>query len=124
MQRDMDLVRKILITVESSDEEALRLQPLAIEGYEAPLIARHVEIMEEAGLVDAHVMRAAGVPPYAARVFRLTWAGHDFLEATRNDTVWAKTKQFIKEKGGGASFEIIKAVALKYTASHFGLPEG
>lgn len=123
MQRDMDLVRSILTAVEGSDEEALRRQPLAIQGYDSATIARHVEIMEEAGLVDAHVMRADGIPPYAARVFRLTWAGHDFLEATRNDTIWAKTKQFIKEKGGGASFEIIKAVALKYTTAHFGLPD-
>jgi hypothetical protein len=80
--------------------------------------------MQEAGLVDAHVMRADGVPPYAARVFRLTWQGHDFLEATRNDTIWVKTKNFIMEKGGGASFEIVKAVALKYAAAHFGLEGG
>jgi len=67
MQRDVDLVRQILLHVESSDEEALRQQPLAIHGYDLATVARHVELMQEAGLVDAHVMRANGVPPYAAR---------------------------------------------------------
>jgi hypothetical protein len=121
MQRDMDLVRQILLTVEATEEEELTKRPLAIEGHDSATVARHVEIMQDAGLVDANVMRGDNVPPYAARVFRLTWAGHDFLEATRNDTVWAKTKQFIKEKGGGASFEIIKAVAIKLAAAHFGV---
>ena len=120
----MDLVREILRTVEASDEESLRKQWLQIDGYDPPIIARHVELMQEAGLVEAHVFRADGVPPMAARVFRLTWAGHDFLEATRNDTVWAKTKQFVREKGGAASFEVIKAVAVQYTKAHFGLPSG
>jgi hypothetical protein len=32
------------------------------------------------------VMRADGVPPYAARVFRLTWQGNDFLEAVQQPT--------------------------------------
>jgi hypothetical protein len=120
----MDLVRQILLQVEAKDEETLGQQPLELEGYDLATVARHVEIMQEAGLVDAHVMRADGVPPYAARVFRLTWQGHDFLEATRNDTIWVKTKNFIMEKGGGASFEIVKAVALKYAAAHFGLEGG
>ena len=124
MKRDMDLVRQILLEVEARDEEALGQTPQDIEGYDLATVARHVEIMQEAGLVDAHVMRADGVPPYAARVFRLTWQGHDFLEATRNDTIWIKTKNFIMEKGGGASFEIVKAVALKYAAAHFGLEAG
>jgi hypothetical protein len=124
MKRDMDLVRRILLQVEEADEEALTSRPLDIEGYDGATVARHVEIMQEANLVDAHVMRADGVPPYAARVFRLTWQGHDFLEATRNDTIWAKTKSFVVERGGGASFEVIKAIAIKFAATHFGLPAG
>jgi hypothetical protein len=118
----MDLVRQILLQVEAADEETLRQKPLDMDGFDRASVARHVEIMQEAGLVEAHVMRADGVPPYAACVFRLTWEGHDFLEATRNDTIWVKTKNFVMEKGGGASFEIIKAIALKYAANHFGLP--
>ncbi|MGH7498119.1 MAG: DUF2513 domain-containing protein [Gemmatimonadales bacterium] len=124
MKRDMDLVRKILLHVEASGEEDLQNRMLELEGYSQPLIARHVEIMDEAGLVDAHVLRADGVPAYAACVFRLKWEGHDFLEATRNETIWAKTKQFVVEKGGGASIEIIKRIALKVAVDHFGLPGG
>jgi hypothetical protein len=33
---------------------------------------------------------------------RLTMAGHDFLEATRDETRWNKAMKTVSEKGGGA----------------------
>lgn len=47
----------------------------------------------------------------------LTWQGHDFIEDAKNETVWIKTKEFIKEKGGSASLsgmtEVIKIICIK-----------
>jgi DNA-binding transcriptional ArsR family regulator len=122
MRRDMDLVRKILLQVELTTEEEGRSRYLAVDGYDQATVARHVELLLEAGLVDAHLIGGDGVPPQAARVFRLKWEGHDFLNAVRNDTVWAKTKQMVKDKGGSASFEIIKAIAIGFAKEAFGLP--
>jgi DNA-binding HxlR family transcriptional regulator len=122
MQRDMDLVREILGTVEAADAEELRHCWLEMPGYTQSVVAQHVEIMQEAGLVEAHVLAFDGVPPQAARVFRLTWAGHDFLAAVRNDTVWAKSKQLLKEKGGALTFDMLKAVAVQFGKQHLGLP--
>ncbi len=121
MHRDMDLVRAILLKASEQSEEQGRQQWMAIDGYDSPTVARHVELMKEAGLVEAHVPRADGVAPQMARVFRLTWTGHDFLDSTRNASVWAKTKAFIAEKGGGASFEVVKAVAISFTKAQLGL---
>jgi Hypothetical protein (DUF2513) len=53
MKRDMDLVRQILLQVQAKDEEELGQKPLEIDGYDLATVARHVEIMQEAGLVDA-----------------------------------------------------------------------
>jgi len=39
---------------------------------------------------------------------RLTWAGHEFIEAARNDTVWHKTKTLVKEKTGTLTLEVLK----------------
>jgi hypothetical protein len=60
-------------------------------------------------VVDAHVLRADGVPPFGALVFALTWAGHDFLAATRNNTIWAKTKQVMRENAGDVPFALVQA---------------
>lgn len=122
MKRDMDLVRKILLAVEDSDEEDLRNRWLEVDGFDRIMVARHVEIMAEANLVDALVARADNSPAQAARVYKLTWAGYDFLDAIRNESTWSKTKQFVKEKLGSASFEIVKAVAVKIAHDQLNLP--
>lgn len=121
MRRDMDLVRRILLKAEESTEEQGRAGWLKLDGYDQMTVARHVQLLKEAGLAEAHVLTGDGVAPQAALVFRLTWEGHDFLDAVRNDTVWAKTKQLLKEKGGSGSFEIIKAIAISYAKAQLGL---
>ena len=44
--------------------------------------------------------------------FNLTWDGHEFLDAIRNEGTWNKIKAFVKEKSASLSFDVIKAVAL------------
>ncbi len=42
---------------------------------------------------------------------RITSTGYDFLDALRNDTIWKKTKEKMKEVGGftlGIAIEIAK----------------
>ncbi len=39
--------------------------------------------------------------------------GHDFLDAVRNDSVWARVKDKLVQVGGEAPLEVIKAVAVK-----------
>jgi hypothetical protein len=124
MQRDMDLVRQILLAAEAADADTMRMKYLTVEGYDAATVAYHVKLMHQAGLVEASVVEPDNQPPTAARVIALTWTGHDWLDATRNDTVWSKTRKWVAEKGGGASFEVLKAIATKYALAHFGLKEG
>jgi hypothetical protein len=47
--------------------------------------------------------------------------GHEFLDASRNETVWKKTLKTINEKGGGLTFEVIKALLTQYTKEEFNL---
>jgi hypothetical protein len=54
----------------------------------------------------------------------LTWDGHEFLSAVRNDTVWKKTLGVIKEHGGGLPFDVLKTVAIKLLNVHLGLSGG
>jgi hypothetical protein len=43
---------------------------------------------------------------------RLTWEGHEFLDAARDDTRWEKAKSAIS-KVGGWSFEIAKPILME-----------
>lgn len=51
----------------------------------------------------------------------VTWAGHEFLDTARNETVWTRTKELVKEKGGSASFEVVKALATQVSLAFLGL---
>lgn len=115
MQRDMDLVRKILLKAEedlpSNSSEAY---VMAIDGYEHFIVQYHTELLIEAGLMKSvyssdYVWSMKGIYPE-----RLTWKGHEFLESARNEKWWNKAKNLITEKGGGMTFDILKSVLIAY----------
>ena len=121
MVRDMDLVRAILLAAEQLVPGERPDSVSSIPGYDQLIFAGHVELLKEAGFVEAAVARASGVGAVEARVDRLTWEGHDFLDAIRSDTVWAKTKSTIASTLGSASLEVVKAVAVSIALKSLGL---
>lgn len=116
----MDLVREILMAVEDSDEQVIDAEQLASDKWDEVTVARHLELMIEAGLVIGQVEEylGGGVDGF---VSRLTWPGYDFLDAVRSDSVWQKTKESIGDKVGSASFEVLKAVAAGLAMKALGL---
>ena len=122
MQRKIELIREILLQRES-DKTPMVLPDCS--GQEE--FAYHVALLKEAGLVDAIVVTDHKGMPSGAQVLRLTWSGHDFLDAARNDTVWNTAKRKIIESGMSWTFsmltEILKALA-KQELSKLGLPTG
>ena len=108
MRRDMDLVRAILIAVEAHPD-GFAPSEIAIEGYSPEQIGYHATIMSEAGLVEAEVDGTIGGSGPMARIDRLTWAGHQFLDASRSPDIWSQAKSFIA-KTGGASLEVWQSV--------------
>jgi len=63
--------------------------------------------MEEAGLIKAQLQRN--------KVERLTWAGHDFLDAARSEEIWNQTKKVVAEKTSSISFELLKLALVEGT---------
>ncbi len=108
MKRDMDLIRKILLAIEAHPEPEYWDVPLNIEGYSNKDIAYHVKLLSEAGLIEARKQEIIGYPTQW-EVNALTWAGHEFLEASRDDSRWEKVKRLLLEKTGSLSFEVLKA---------------
>jgi hypothetical protein len=119
MKRDMELVRFILQQIETKD-------PGFAASWERPdnhtdeEFYEHVKLLKDAGFLEADV-HPTNMGTVIAIPKRLTWEGHELLAAIKNDTVWKKVKEIVKEKGGIIPFEILKALAVKVAGSLFGI---
>lgn len=113
MKRDMDLIRKILLAIEAHPKPDNWGVPidLAIKGYSPEGISYHIKLLAQAGLVEAKDASTMG--KYQWRASSLTWAGHEFLEASRDDTLWEKAKKLVLEKTGTLTFEGLKLALME-----------
>jgi hypothetical protein len=118
MKREPDLIREILLQVEAAGQEGI--QQFRSEAFDTPTIAYHVRLLHDAGYITGVVKPMFG-GNIACNIAGMSWEGHDLIDAIKNDTVWARTKAAIAEKGGGATIEVIKALATSYAKAHFGL---
>lgn len=130
MKRDMDLVRKILITLEDDDWylsfSAGNLPK--IEDYREMQIEYHMRIMAQAGLlhVESYAIES-GSPdhPLAIKSYSLSWEGHEFLAAARNDTFWKRAKvEMGKVLGGTERFmlPVLTQLLTAYVKAELKLP--
>ena len=109
MQRDMDLVRRILMEVEGAPHGSWI--ELNIEGYSADEVSYHVMLLAQAGLITA--IDDNGLDENISKGWvatGLTWSGHEFLRAARDDSRWQRAKRMMAQSGKTLSFEAIKAI--------------
>jgi hypothetical protein len=122
MQRDMDLVRKILKLVEAQ-ENALNVGwEIAIDGYTDEQIGYHIHLMGQAGLVISIDSTTMSDTSPSALVSSLTWQGHDFLESIKDDDLWAKAKKYVLAPAGGAAFTVLTEWIKAEAKQRLGLP--
>jgi hypothetical protein len=108
MKRDMDLIRQILLRVEEGE------RTVATEDYTEDQILYHCELAIEAGLLEGRVIRGAQGGVAAARIRKLTWAGHEFLDAARDQKIWNQAKRKVVEAGGSWTMEGLKLVLFEF----------
>jgi len=121
MKRDMDLVRKLLLYLEDTvDYKPLRSSDIAIGGYSDAQIGYHLRILADGGLIDVIDTNSMGSKTFGCFVKDITWKGHEFLDAVRDDGVWSHTMEKLKPLGS-ASLEVVKSVAIAYIGSKLGL---
>lgn len=118
MKRDMELARKILRQVEEKSQ-GLGMVDLDLPGVQEEEVSYHIMLLKQAGLLKATDLSTFNGFEWKAK--SLTWEGHEFLDAIKNETVWSNIKATVKEKGGAIPFEVLKALALKLAMSAFGM---
>lgn len=122
MKLDLDLVKRILAHYESEPANE-HPHPPGFDDVDRAVLLEHIELLAERRLLEAHIVRAGSGRErvYDANVERLTWEGHEFLQKAQDEKIWAQVKKLVKEKGGAASFDIVKALLTKLTLEQFGL---
>lgn len=118
----MELIKKILLHIEVSPNFNEPIQT-SVDGYEIIDYMYHVKLLREAGFIEIFTNQPISVMGTVPSYFPtcLTWEGHEFLEATKNPTIWKKVMLTIKEKGSGIPIEILKALLIKESLKQFGL---
>jgi hypothetical protein len=131
MKRDMDLVRKILFVMEDNETRTIFPEnfPLKIDGYKKENIIYHMKIMGQAGLLNVdieenipnpHIQMAFPKKEYT-NYYSLSWEGHEFLNAARDDKRWEKAKTAMSQAGGFA-LDVMKQLLLQYLKTELKLP--
>ena len=118
MKRDWDVIREILIHLEETNAGIGCLRLSSFPQDRAHEISYHVELLIEAGLVHGKVSKTLGPGPYDFMAIRLTWNGHEFLDAIRSDTIWQKTKSSFLSKGLSMTFDLVKSVAVEVASAY------
>lgn len=114
MKRDMDLIRTIMLSIEDRDD--LEPREVTIDGVDKKVLVRHVEMLMSEGFVEGRKRESVGRPLPQILVRDLSWDGHEFLGALRNDTVFAKMKDAISaQEMAGIPLKVVYSVALDLT---------
>jgi hypothetical protein len=113
VKRDWDLIRELLHQLEHRcgpiGANPLSSFEVEIEGRCGQEILYHLVLLNEAGLIVAKDLECED----EWWIYRLTWQGHDFLDAARNDTIWSRAKGIAADKGAGLTFAVLKDLLVR-----------
>ena len=95
-ERDMDLIRLMLIAHVTGEK------PLELEQYDRREILYHYTLLKDAGFIDAKLLEGNDALPDEVACVRVTWAGQEFYDASKESKIWNLAKEHVLMPG--ASF--------------------
>ena len=116
MKRDMDLIRKQLLTLESGND------PLDIDGYTKETLLYHIYLLDNAGFVHAALARGSKGEVIIARVLEITWSGQEFLQSIKDDTLWNKAKDKVLKPSASWTINILAEWLKQEIKTKIGIP--
>lgn len=102
MRRDFDLIRLLLQEVEGVEDVS------ELSKYTKDQQLYHSCLLIEAGLVHGTIVVDQNGNPAHTHISRLTWDGHEFLDMTRDPSIWSKVKGSVGESVRAAAIDTIK----------------
>lgn len=111
MKRDLDVLRDVLLRVETlKNGEHLTHHDYLPDQEAAVTVAFHVWLLAGSDYIEGRAIRGSGgFVGFTASA--ITLKGFDYLDSIRDVTVWSAVKTRLVRVGGGAPLDVIKAVA-------------
>ncbi|HWU62311.1 MAG TPA: DUF2513 domain-containing protein [Ensifer sp.] len=113
MKRDMDLIRELMLWLESQDLRPGMVRylsaydgDLTLDGYTPEQIDGHLELISRSGFI----VNGESRPMRGIAYMGLEWIGHDFVDSVRDPDVWRATKNVV-QKAKGFSVDLIVDIA-------------
>ena len=109
MKRDWDLIRDILLEIESSSFENQKVFIIKRSDSEKSLRGCHAKLLYEAGFIS-------GVIAHDTELWQLldadlTWKGQELLAHLRSSTILKSVKEKALDKGVDLSFDAVIKIA-------------
>lgn len=115
MRRDMDVIRRMALALEEPGDFGIG----HLDGIDDATFKTHARWLIEAGLAHGHIADSgtqSRTVPERVRLHVLTWAGCEFVQAVRDDTLWRKAKDHVIKPSASWTFEVL----LKYLRLEIG----
>ena len=120
MKRDPHLVRALLLHYEAKENDRVDSCP-HIPEYTPLEVGYHLILLYEAGFIRAEPELTKTGRIIKVHPFSLTWNGHEFLEAARNESAWNKAMKKVGSATGALSFSVLQALLISYAKQSVGI---
>lgn len=114
MKLNPDCLRAVLIAYEALPAINREIG-LKIEGFSDEELYSHQQLLEDAGFIELSY-EGSSSDPYLTFPKRLTYAGHEFLNASRDESNWKAVKNGML-KAGGFVIEVAKPLLIELLKS-------
>ena len=112
----MDIIRLLLLQAEGEAPAP------DLSAYTDEQKLYHSALIIEAGLAHGEVITDGNGQPSGTVILRLTWKGHEFLDAARNETIWKKAVEKTKKAGIQVTMAVLEDLLKKLLKEPLGLP--
>jgi hypothetical protein len=125
MKRDMELIRDLLLSIESRDDDDYDYYSctLKLTTAQSPeKVKGHLLLLIDAKLIDAKPMTNGGLDEVYIK--RMLWAGHEFLDSTKDESIWKDVKDIVAKKGlsmESISFGVLTQLLASVVKQHLNL---
>src|SRR5512138_3797220 len=113
MKRDWNLIRQLLLNVESGIFKEV------VDGYTEYQVRYHYWLLGDSGLMNVIDISLADSPLPQASPRALTSAGQDFVNLARNEVIWMQAMNKAATVGGSVPFDILKSLLADMVAKEF-----
>ena len=119
MKRDMDTIRNIMLDLEDGGNRVWEGWGQNDQSAQEK-VGYHSYLLVDAGLIGGRDVShlKCHLPQYSP--VYLTWAGHEFLDAARNETNWKKAKERFAGVGG-FTLGVLQALLIALMKDQVGL---